>query len=219
VEHPGRTAPRMRTQVNTTDSDETPQVRRGPFREWWLSVLAVVTLAALATAVILLRNRITINVIKGYGYGGAFLISFLAGSTILIYVPGDPAIFAFGGVLSPWLVGICAGVGEAIGELLGYLFGRGGRGFIQRQIDSRLGHLYSRIEDQVQRRGPLVIFLAACILNPLYDMFGIAAGMLGMPAWKFFVSCCAGKIVKDTYIALLGAWGMGYILGWFGIAI
>ncbi len=206
--------------MNSTEPGETTQTKRPSFKGWWISLLAVISLAVVVVGSILLGYKINnFRTIQGYGYGGAFVISFLAGSTIVVYVPGVLAVFALGGVLSPWLVGLSAGVGEALGELIGYLFGLGGRSFIQRKIESRLGRLYSSIETWVKKRGPLVIFLAASVFNPLYDMFGIAAGALGMPAWEFFLACCAGKIVKNTATALLGSWGMGYILRWFGVPI
>lgn len=205
-------SPQVEREVDTIS--QVPQQKRR-FQEWWLSVLASVVVVGLAAGAIIFRR--TITNFHGYGYAGAFLISFLAGSTVLVYVPGDPALFALGGVLNPWLVGLVGGIGEAIGEITGYLFGRGGRGFIHRTIETKFARLYMPIKTWVKRRGTLVIFLAATFFNPFYDMFGIAAGALGMPAWKFFAACTGGKIIKDTAIALLGSWGMAYILRWFGV--
>lgn len=204
--------PQFEEQVDTTS--QAPQ-RKPRFKEWWLSVLASVVFVGLASGAIIFRR--TITNFQAYGYAGAFLISFLAGSTILVYVPGDPALFALGGVLNPWLVGLLGGIGEAIGEITGYMLGRGGRGFIHRTIETKFAGLYLPIKTWVKKRGTLVIFLAASFFNPFYDMFGIAAGALGMPAWKFFIACTAGKIIKDTSIALLGSWGVAYILRWLRV--
>lgn len=67
------------------------------------------------------------------------------------------------------------------------------------------------------KRGYVTVFLASAIFNPFYMFFGATAGATGMAPWKYYLASAAGKIVKATYVAYLGAWGMGYILGWLGI--
>ena len=51
-----------------------------------------------------------------YAYIIAFVVNFMAGATVIVYVPGVPVVFALGGIVHyPFLVGIAAGLGEALG--------------------------------------------------------------------------------------------------------
>ena len=56
------------------------------------------------------------------------------------------------------------------------------------------------------------------IFNPFYMFFGATAGATRMAPWKYYLASAAGKIVKATYVAYLGHWGMGYILEWLHIS-
>ncbi|MDY6833266.1 MAG: VTT domain-containing protein [Chloroflexota bacterium] len=195
------------------DSTEAQVQSKSLFGRWWLTLLAVGLVVGLGVIFILARQELT-N-IENMGYLGAFIISLLAGATIIIPIPGSPAVFALGAILNPFILGPCAGLGEAIGEFTGYLAGRGGNAAIK----SRFEKLYANAEDMVRRRGSLIIFAASCTLNPVFDMFGVAAGALRLPVHKFFFACWAGKTVKNTTLALLGWWGLGFVLRWFGVAV
>ena len=58
-----------------------------------------------------------------YGYIGVFIVSFLAGVTVLVPVPSVFIVFTLGAVLNPVLVGLIAGAGEAIGSMGVYVTG------------------------------------------------------------------------------------------------
>jgi membrane protein DedA with SNARE-associated domain len=199
--------------MRVTSSSEATEARRSFLRRWWLTLLAIALVFGLAAIFLIFREDL-VN-FENCGYAGAFFIALLAGATLIVPVPGTPAIFILGGILTPWVVGPCAGLGEAIGEFTGYLAGRGGH----EAVKSRNTYFYSRAEALVKRRGPLIIFAASSILNPIFDLFGFAAGALRLPSWKFFLACWGGKTVKNTGLAFLGWWGLGFILSWFGIAI
>ena len=89
-----------------------------------LGVLGVILTLLLAAAVILFWESIL--ALEGYGYLGAFLISIVGGATIIIPVPMLAVIFALGGVLKPYWVGVAAGLGETVGALIIYMAGYGG---------------------------------------------------------------------------------------------
>lgn len=176
---------------------------------WLLILLSVVLTIGIAVVAVIFRKEVA-N-FEQYGYLGAFLISIMAGATIILYIPGVPVIFALGGVLpSPLFVGLAAGLGEAIGELTGYFFGRGGATFLK----ERYVKIYSRMERWIKTRGYLTIFLSSAVFNPLFDLIGAAAGALRYPLWKFFLWCWAGKTVKGLAVAYLGRWGLHYVLHW-----
>jgi uncharacterized membrane protein YdjX (TVP38/TMEM64 family) len=198
----------------TPESANEGKDKRKLFRvsSWILILSSVVLTIGIAVLAVIFRKEVA-N-FQQYGYLGAFLVSLMAGATIILYIPGIPVIFALGGVLpSPLFVGLAAGIGEAIGELTGYSFGRGGATFLKEKYIK----IYSRMEKWLKTRGYLTIFLASAIFNPFFDVVGATAGALRYPLWKFFLWCWAGKTVKGIAVAYLGRLGLRYILHWVNI--
>ncbi len=198
--------------------DKPQQRRKAYLGTWWVTVAAgVIVLVLIVCGFIYGCNNL--GNFRQYGYIGAFFIAILAGSTIIVPIPGTPVVFALGGmsreITNPIFIGLAAGLGEAIGELTGYMVGWGSHNALQ----SRQIRLYSRIEGWVRKRGSLVIFFASSVFNPLFDMFGAAAGAIRFPLWKFFLLCWGGKTIKNTGVAFLGWWGLGFILEWLGITL
>jgi len=144
---------------------------------------------------------------------GVFLISLLASATIIVPIPALAVVFALGGILDPFLVGIAVGLAEPLGELTGYMAGRGGRA----TISNRYRGLYNRIEGWMRKRGSLFLFCFSAFPNPIFDVGGFAAGASRFPVWKFLLALWAGKTIKGMEVAFLGAWGVSFILRWFGI--
>jgi membrane protein YqaA with SNARE-associated domain len=107
-----------------------------------------------------------------------------------------------GGVFNPWIVGVVGGVGQALGELTGYMAGYSGQTLVDENP------VYNRLTLWMQRHGILTIFVLALIPNPVFDLGGIAAGALRFPLWRFLMSCTAGKIVKNIIFALAGYYGI-----------
>jgi len=175
------------------------------------SVLFIVGIAALAVV-----YRGELRDFQEYGYIGAFIISIMSGGTLIVPIPGVPVIFALGGILSyPFLVGLCAGAGEGLGACNFYLAGRGGQTYVPDKHKSN--RFYAWVERWMTRHGYLTLFLGSAIFNPAFSLIGLMAGASGMPAWKFYLVCAAGKAVKGTYVAYLGTLGMDYVLEWFGM--
>ena len=80
--------------------------------------------------------------------------------------------------LNPAAVAIIAGLAGTIGELTGYFLGYSGSDVV------RQGRLYQRIETWMRRRGWLLLFIISAVPNPLFDIAGIAAGVLRYPLWR-----------------------------------
>ena len=186
---------------------------------WYLTVLAGMIVLGVAVVVVIFRDNMAD--FRNLGYLGAFLISVIAASTVILYIPGVPAIFALGGIFPfpsnpfhPLFVGLAAGLGEACGSLTWYLAGRGGHDFFR----EKYAQAYFRIERWIRERGFLTFFVSSAVFNPLFSLIGASAGALQFPPGKYFLLCWAGKTVKTTGIAFMGWWGMSFILRWFGIA-
>ena len=204
--------PGARKEVDTTIEDKGIGWLSG--KEKYLAILAI--LATLGIAVAIIYYWGAVSNLENYGYGGAFVISLLGSATLIVPVPALAVIFALGGVLKyPFLVGIVVGVAEPIGELTGYMAGRGGR----LALKNRQGALYSKMQGWMKRRGSLVLFLFSAIPNPIFDLAGAAAGALHYPISKFLLVCWAGKTVKGLGIAYAGYWGLRPFLPLFGIDI
>jgi uncharacterized membrane protein YdjX (TVP38/TMEM64 family) len=140
-----------------------------------------------------------------YGYPGIFIIAMLANATVLLPAPGVAIVFAMGGIFNPWLVALFAGSGAAVGELVGYLAGYSGQGFVEHS------EVYTRIEPWVRRYGVFAIFIFAALPNPFFDIAGIAAGILKIPVFKFFIACWLGQLVKMLGFAFAGSASINWL--------
>ena len=131
-------------------------------------------------------------------------------------MPGLGMIFTFtlGGVLNPVIVGIVAGVGEAIGAVGAYFTGYGGKGLLRDCNNS----LYTRFTSMLQRHGSKAVFIMASVLNPIYYPFAVFMGMLRFGLARFFFLTWAGRTVKNVILAYLGYFGLRSILQWLGLS-
>jgi len=144
--------------------------------------------------------------LKSYGYFGAFLISLLFNASIILPVGNFLILAALGAALPmPYLVGIAAGAGAAIGECTGYLAGYSESKVVERS------RLYQRVEVWVKRWGSLTIFLLSAA--PLFfDVAGLAAGVLRFPFRKFIFWCWLGRTLFYIAVAYAGYFGWEAVL-------
>ena len=109
---------------------------------------------------------------------------------------------------SATLVGLAGGAGAAIGEITGYVVGHTGRTLVKKQ------KTYDRMAGWVKKWGTLTIFIASTIPF-VFDLVGIAAGALRIPAWKFLLASWAGRTLLYILIAQAGAHGWVALLKLF----
>ncbi len=147
-----------------------------------------------------------VDELKGYGYLGAFLISLTFNATVILPAGNVVIISALAAILpSAIVVGLAGGIGAAIGEITGYVAGYSGRSIVEKR------KIYRQVEGWVRRWGGLVIFLFA-LLPLIFDLAGIAAGVLRFPFWKFFLICWLGRTLLYVFFALLAAFGLQTLL-------
>lgn len=180
-------------------------------REYIIGGLALTLTVVCCVAVVFYWEYV--KRVQHYGYFGAFIISVLAGATILVPIPGILVVFTLGSVLHPALLGVVSGLGEAVGSIGIYLSGYSGRKAVQKLPPE----FFVKFSDWIQRRGKIAIFLMSAILNPLFYPFTAIAGMLRFGLLKFFFLCFGGKAVKNIVIAYLGYFGLRSILRWVGV--
>jgi len=195
----------------STDSQTVTSAVPPPPPTWRLrivQVLTVVVIIAALCAAVYFRDRL--QELKQYGYAAVFLVGLVSNATLILPVPGLAVSSVMGGVFNPWIVGLVGGVGQALGELTGYMAGYSG----QTLVDG--SPTYNRLTRWMQRYGALTIFVLAVVPNPVFDVGGMAAGSLRYPVWKFLVSCAAGKVVKNIVFALAGYYGIETLFKLFG---
>jgi membrane protein YqaA with SNARE-associated domain len=162
-------------------------------------LVGVLTLAA--AGVYAWRSGARVEDLAGLGYPGVFLVMVLSGASVFFPAPGQAAIFAAGALWNPYLVGLAAGLGNAVGELTGYAAGRAGAGVLG---EKRLPGWWGTLKGILNRYGFFGILALALIPNPAFDAVGILAGSLGFPIRRFWLACAIGNSVKYALLANLG---------------
>jgi membrane protein YqaA with SNARE-associated domain len=148
--------------------------------------------------------------LENLGYGGVWIVSFIAAGSIILPVPGPTAVCIAAAPdlgLNPLFIGIISASAEALGELTGYIAGLSGRSLLERN------RFYPKMYSMVKKRGGLILFFGAIIPNPLFDVIGIAAGSIGYPIKRFLAVVFVAKAIKSTSIAYACFWGIDWIQG------
>ena len=184
---------------------------------YYLGILGVSLTIAMAVAVVYFWEFI--RTLEGYGYLGAFLISILGGATIIIPVPMLAVIFALGGVLTPYWVGVAAGLGETVGALIIYMTGHGGGAALSNIKYGKIQAAYSRLMYWMERRGSWTLFVLSAILNPFFYPAALAAGAMRFGLRRYFLICLAGKLIKGITVAYAGYWGLRGLLRMLGMPV
>jgi len=178
-----------------------------------LRIVLVVFFVGFTAFIALNREKITFETLGGLGYLGVFLMAWIGSTTVLLPIPHLAFTFTMGSVqaLVPWWIGLCAGFGDSLGELWGYLAGYAVEDLVDRW------KAYPKIEGWVRRYGMLTIFLMGSVPMPLFDMAGIAAGATGMPVWKFYLATWSGKTLKAIVVAWAGRYSIAWIADLLGL--
>jgi len=164
-----------------------------------LLIRIVIICALLMLTFFLIKNRSKIQEFEKFGYAGIFFVSVLANATLIMPIPGVIFTSAMGAVFNPFWVALAAGCGAALGELTGYLAGYSGQFVIERK------DWYKKLTRWMKKYGNLTVLVMAFIPNPLFDLTGIAAGVLKMPIARFLFWCVIGKILKMLVFAITGS--------------
>ena len=138
------------------------------------------------------------------------MISLIGNASIALPIPSLAVTFSMGALLSWPIVGLVAGIGEALGESTGYLAGYTGSALVENQ------RLYKRMQYWTEHHGMLTIFVLSVVPNPLIDLAGIAAGALKYGYFKFLLACWLGKTIKTLIFAWAGAQSVGWVMRFFG---
>ena len=181
-------------------------------RDWLtkrlLPLLALLLVVAITVGIFYFYKNYPdrVDQLKSYGYLGAFIISLTFNASLILPTGNILILSVLGAVLpSAIVVGLVGGAGAAIGEITGYMAGYSGRGIAQRS------KMYERVEGWMRRWGALTILIMS-IVPFIFDLAGIAAGVLRFSFWKFLLLCWLGRTILYIGVALAGAWGWEAVL-------
>ncbi len=195
---------------NSPDKDKSQT--EGWLRRNLFSLLMLLFVIALSVAIFYFYRRYPgrFDQLKAYGYPGAFIISLIFNATVVLPAGNVLVLAALGALLPvPALVGLAAGAGAAIGELTGYMAGYSGHKILERT------EMYRRVEGLVKKWGSLTIFFLS-MFPVIFDLAGLAAGVLRFPLWKFMLLCWLGRTIFYIGVAYAGALGWEALLRCLG---
>jgi len=168
-----------------------------------LPILGIVTVVVIT--VVIIRYRESIIELGALSYPGIFLGSMLWNATVLVPVPSFWIYFGLGTIptLHYALIGLAGGSGAAIGELTSYMAGYSGRAILNLEKQKT----YERVRRWIKRWGFWVIFGFNMVPVFPFDIFGLAAGALRFPLWRFYLAALSGRTLAYGAIAFAGAKG------------
>jgi membrane protein YqaA with SNARE-associated domain len=169
-------------------------------------VLTVIVVVAALVGALIFRDHL--RELERYGYAAVFLVGLVSNATLILPVPGLAVSSVLGSVFNPWIVGLVAGIGQALGELTGYMAGYSGHTWVDDHPR------YDRLVIWMQQYGVFTVFLLALLPNPLFDVAGMIAGVLRLPVWQFLLSAAVGKVIKNIAFAVAGYYGLGALFQW-----
>jgi uncharacterized membrane protein YdjX (TVP38/TMEM64 family) len=203
------------SEANGIGAIKTPEKKSAKWA-YALAVIGIVLTILMAVAVIYYSGEL--RALRHYGYLGAFIISILGGATIIIPVPMLAVVFALGGVMEyTWLVGISAALGELVGALTIYMTGHGAGRVLVESKHGKIQSAYERMLGLMEKRGHLVLFLVASVVNPFFYPAALAAGALRIGLRRYIAIVLAGKIIKCMTVVYAGYFGIKGIFRAIGI--
>ena len=209
--------------IEFTNGDKGPDTEQATSKKsakwaYILGVLGIVATILMAVAVVVWNEEL--RELQQFGYVGAFVISVLGGATIIIPVPALAVVFTLGGVMEyAWLVGISSALGELVGALTIYMTGHGAGRAISNSKHGKIQRTYEKLLGLMERRGPIVLFIVASVVNPFFYPAALAAGALRFGILKYTVIVLAGKIIKCMTVVYAGYFGLKGIFQAIGIDV
>ncbi len=152
------------------------------------------------------------EVIGVWGYLGIFIVSLIGNASIILPVPSFIIVFTFGAILNPWLVGIVGAAGATIGELTGYMLGRGGR----EALKKKYGKQIKQAEKWIEKYSMFLVILVFSATPLPSDVAGALAGVVKYDVRKFMLATFIGRTIAYVILAFAGFYGLNYVLGLFG---
>ncbi len=177
-----------------------------------LSVLLSIIFAILLSAPYIIYRE-QIQQIAFVGYLSVAIACAI--SNISIFLPSSSTLIVVvaASSLDPILCILTGGLGTALGEQSSYICGRIGR----MGLDDN-GNKEKKVLKWIKNHDALTVFIFAFLPLPIFDIVGIAAGVLRMNWIKYLVSAVLGKTLK-FFFAVIGVYYIFPFIGGTGCAI
>jgi membrane protein DedA with SNARE-associated domain len=104
-----------------------------------------------------------------------------------------------------------------LGQLLTFMLGYGSRDLSQKLAYKFNIGWYDRAMDWANRHGSLAVFIMSAIINPFHLPMTIAMASLRYPIWKFLLFSLLGNVLKSSFIAFCGYFGLNSLFKLLGI--
>ncbi|HIE17210.1 MAG TPA: hypothetical protein EYP71_03340 [Dehalococcoidia bacterium] len=184
-----------------------------------LGALSLTVTVFLCLAAIYFKDELLgLKYVAQYGLLGMLVVSFLGGSVlsmVAVPIPYWLLVFTLPSVLAPQMgigaplaVGVTSGLGVCLGQVLTFMIGYGSRDLSQRIAFTFNRDLYVRAVDWARRHGSLAVFIMSAVLNPLHLPMTFAMASLRFSIWKFSLFSLLGNIIKSSFIAFCGYFGL-----------
>ncbi len=190
-----------------------------PKKEVYLGALGIVATIVLCVAAIYYKDElVNMEYLAGYSLLGMLIIAFIAGSVFsftavpipyILLVFTLPSVLApQWGILAPIWVGIISALGATLGQLLTFMIGYGSSSLSQRVTTKINNRFYTGAIEWAKKHGSWAVFIMSAVLNPLHLPMTIAIAALRFPPPKFFLFSLLGNMVKSSFIAFCGYFGL-----------
>jgi membrane protein YqaA with SNARE-associated domain len=152
--------------------------------------------------------------VEAMGLEGIFIVTLLSHATMVARDIFVPLFLALTSLYSPILLGVTAGVGGAIGDIIPYLLGLGVAETVERS-GSKSEDLVGR---WIKKYGLLAVLVVA--MTPLPDLpVVMLAGTRRLPLHKLLMVEIVGKSVLYSLAAWVGGWIFALLIGAVGSTI
>lgn len=137
-----------------------------------------------------------------WGLFGIFIANFISG---LSFFPAPSFLTAVigGTIFPPILVGLVSSLGATLGDMLYLILGISGRKIAKRKLEK--SKWFNLIETNFQKYGGWILFVGAFVPNPIFDAFGLIAGIFNFSILRFFFIILAGRFLRYFLLAQIGA--------------
>ncbi len=170
-----------------------------------------VAATALVSGYLLLLLFTDSSRLEAMGLGGIFAASMLSHATMVardIFVPAFLALTPF---YNPIILGTCAGLGGAIGDVIPYLLGLG----VAETVEKTGSKSEALVDKWIKKYGLWAVLVVA--MTPLPDLpVVMLAGTRRLPLMKLLALEAVGKTVLYSIGAYVGGWVFELLIGAVG---
>lgn len=149
--------------------------------------------------------------LEAMGLGGVFVASLLSHATMVARDIFVPLFLALSHLYHPVVLGACAGIGGAIGDIIPYLLGLG----VAESVEKTGSKAENLVDKWIKKYGLWAILVVA--MTPLPDLpVVMLAGTRRLPFTKLVLLEAVGKTALYSVGAFVGGWIFELLIGVVG---